>query len=233
MNRISFEEVHEKLGCILRRYGFSEARAAACAYLFAEATRDGVYTHGVARFPRLVAMIQNGSIDVEAEPKRVAHFGALERWDGCSGPGNLNAQTCMARAMELSREHGIGCVALGNTNHWMRGGSYGWQAVDAVSLKLLPSSSDSLKFLWFLREVTPLGEPDPEVWQKTSAAVESGVIAKEDYGMLLDALGLGASWSKCSNCQKEVAYFLPKDIIFMCQQCFQRSLISEDEAIDI
>jgi 3-dehydro-L-gulonate 2-dehydrogenase len=131
MNRISFEEVHEKLACVLRRHGFSDARAAACAYLFAEATCDGVYTHGVARFPRFVAMIQNGSIDVEAEPKRVAHFGALERWDGCSGPGNLNAQTCMARAMELSREHGIGCVALGNTNHWMRGGAYGWQAVGA------------------------------------------------------------------------------------------------------
>jgi 3-dehydro-L-gulonate 2-dehydrogenase len=31
----------------------------------------------------------------------------------------------------LSREHGIGCVAMGNTNHWMRGGTYGWQAADA------------------------------------------------------------------------------------------------------
>src|SRR5690606_27950141 len=27
-------------------------------------------------------------------------------------------------------ESGIGCVALANTNHWMRGGSYGWQAVE-------------------------------------------------------------------------------------------------------
>ena len=37
----------------------------------------------------------------------------------------------MARAIELSREHGIGCVAMANTNHWMRGGTYGWQAADA------------------------------------------------------------------------------------------------------
>jgi 3-dehydro-L-gulonate 2-dehydrogenase len=36
----------------------------------------------------------------------------------------------MARAIELSREHGIGCVALANTNHWMRGGTYGWQVAD-------------------------------------------------------------------------------------------------------
>ena len=30
--------------------------------------------------------------------------------------------------MVLAREHGIGCVGLRNTNHWMRGGTYGWQA---------------------------------------------------------------------------------------------------------
>ena len=61
----------------------------------------------------------------------MARFGALERWDGRSGPGNLNAYAAMERAMALSREHGVGCVALGNTNHWMRGGTYGWQAAEA------------------------------------------------------------------------------------------------------
>jgi 3-dehydro-L-gulonate 2-dehydrogenase len=30
--------------------------------------------------------------------------------------------------MKLADEYGIGCVALSNTNHWMRGGAYGWQA---------------------------------------------------------------------------------------------------------
>ena len=29
------------------------------------------------------------------------------------------------------KQHGIGAVALANTNHWMRGGTYGWQAADA------------------------------------------------------------------------------------------------------
>lgn len=131
MNRIPFEEVHEKLAEILREIGFSAVRAETCARLFAEATCDGVYTHGVARFPRFVATIRNGSVNIHAEPERVAHFGALERWDGRRGPGNLNARASMERAIALSREHGVGCVALANTNHWMRGGSYGWQAAEA------------------------------------------------------------------------------------------------------
>src|SRR5579862_5102831 len=131
MNRIPFEEVQKTLACVLRRLGFSVERAENCARLFAETTRDGVYTHGINRFPRFVATIRNGTVDVAAEPKVVARVGALERWDGRRGPGNLNALAAMDRAIALGREHGLGCIALGNTNHWMRAGTYGWQAADA------------------------------------------------------------------------------------------------------
>jgi 3-dehydro-L-gulonate 2-dehydrogenase len=131
MNRIPFEEVHATLEGVLRKLGFSAGRAQSCARLFAETTCDGVYTHGINRFPRFVATVQNGSIDVAAAPLLLAGFGALERWDGCKGPGNLNAHVCMERAMELCRVHGLGCVSLANTNHWMRGGTYGWQAAEA------------------------------------------------------------------------------------------------------
>jgi 3-dehydro-L-gulonate 2-dehydrogenase len=131
MHRIPFDEVAAQLAAILIKLGFAPERAHVCARLFAETTCDGVYTHGVNRFLRYVATIRNGSVIVDAEPARVAAHGALERWDGRRGPGNLNARAMMDRALTLSREHGIGCVALGNTNHWMRGGTYGWQAAEA------------------------------------------------------------------------------------------------------
>ena len=131
MLRIPFDEVERRLAAILRGLGFIEERALACARLFAETTCDGVYSHGVNRFARFVAMVRNGSVDPGAEPRVVAQFGATERWDGQRGPGNLNAHVAMARAIGLSCENGIGCVAMANTNHWMRGGTYGWQAADA------------------------------------------------------------------------------------------------------
>jgi 3-dehydro-L-gulonate 2-dehydrogenase len=131
MKRIPFEEVLETLAAVLRKLGFSAERAATGARLFAETTRDGVYTHGINRFPRYVAQIRAGNVVVGAEPEREHAFGALERWDGRLGPGNLNALAMMDRAMALGREHGIGCVALRNTNHWMRAGTYGWQAAEA------------------------------------------------------------------------------------------------------
>lgn len=131
MSRIPFDELHQALTAALDRQGFTAERASLCARLFAETTRDGVYSHGVLRFPRFIATIRNGSVDVHAAPIRVSALGGLERWDGRRGPGNLNAHASMDRAITLARTHGIGCVALRNTNHWMRGGAYGWQAAEA------------------------------------------------------------------------------------------------------
>jgi 3-dehydro-L-gulonate 2-dehydrogenase len=131
MLRIPYSELVAMLNCILIKVGFEREDARLCARLFAETTRDGVYSHGVNRFPRFIEMIKNGRIDVHAKPVVVLRHGAIERWDGRGGPGNLNAYASMERTIQLSREYGIGCVALANTNHWMRGGTYGWQAAEA------------------------------------------------------------------------------------------------------
>ncbi len=136
MPRIPFTQLHQTLTAILDRHGFTPDRAKLSARLIAETSRDGVYSHGVLRFPRFLATIRNGSVDVHATPIRASALGALERWDGRRGPGNLNAHASMDRAITLARAHGIGCVALRNTNHWMRGGTYGWQAADAGMIGL-------------------------------------------------------------------------------------------------
>src|ERR1700721_1417634 len=125
MNRIPFGEVQAALAGVLRKLGFADDRAETCARLFCETTRDGVYTHGVNRFSRFVAAIRAGSVNPAAEPEATARLGALERWDGHRGPGNLAAHAAMEHAIVLGIEHGVGCVALGNTNPWMGGGTYG------------------------------------------------------------------------------------------------------------
>lgn len=131
MIRIPFDEVQNRLEEVLRALGFSEERAQLSAQLFAETTCDGIYSHGVNRFARFVGMVRNGSVDPAADARVGARFGAMEQWNGQRGPGNLNAYAAMTRAVALSHEHGIGCVAMANTNHWMRGGTFGWQAADA------------------------------------------------------------------------------------------------------
>jgi 3-dehydro-L-gulonate 2-dehydrogenase len=140
MLRIPYDDLYQALERAMQHLGLRGDRAALCARLFADTTRDGVYTHGLNRFPRFAEMVANNSIDLNAEPTQVAGSNAavagaaasaIERWNGHLGPGNLNAHTCMNRAIALSRQFGLGAVALANTNHWMRGGTYGWLAADA------------------------------------------------------------------------------------------------------
>lgn len=88
----------------------------------------GVYTHGVNRFPRFIEYIQKRYINIDGEPSLQHKAGGIENWNGNLGPGILNAEFATEQCMKLADEHGIGCVALSNTNHWMRGGRYGWQA---------------------------------------------------------------------------------------------------------
>lgn len=131
MLRVPYNELYEALKNALQHLGIAPDRAALSARLFAETTRDGVYTHGLNRFPRFAEMVRNGSIDVHAEPTCTTTFGAIERWDGHRGVGNLNAYAAMQRTIALAKQNGIGTVALANTNHWMRGGTYGWLAADS------------------------------------------------------------------------------------------------------
>ena len=131
MPRVSFEALKDEFKRVLVKKGCDEATADLSAQLMAETTCDGVYSHGVNHFPRVVEYIDKGYIDLRAKPTRVDSLGAFERWNGNLGLGNVNAKLSMDRAIELARTHGIGAVGLANTNHWLRGGSYGWQAAEA------------------------------------------------------------------------------------------------------
>src|SRR5260370_40909495 len=85
MLRVSYDDLYAALHRAMQRLGLAPDRAAHCARLFAETTRDGVYTHGLNRFPRFAESIANGSVNVNAEPSRTAGMGAIERWDGHRG----------------------------------------------------------------------------------------------------------------------------------------------------
>jgi 3-dehydro-L-gulonate 2-dehydrogenase len=129
--RVPYEQMQAEFKRILLKRGFTDQKADDCATIFASNSLDGVYTHGLNRFPVFVKYIEENLIDKNAEPELGNAMGALERWEGHLGPGMLNARFCMNRATELAAEYGIGCVAIRNTNHWMRGGTYGWQAAEA------------------------------------------------------------------------------------------------------
>lgn len=127
---VPYDQLVNTFSRILIKYGFNDTKAALCATLFAKASLDGVATHGADRFPVFLNTIQKGLVKPDKEAEVMESYGFFERWNGNLGPGNINAYECMDRAIQLAKESGVGLVALQNTNHWMRAGNYGWQAVD-------------------------------------------------------------------------------------------------------
>lgn len=128
--RIFYEDMVKEFQRVLMKKGFEENDAREAAEIFASNSLAGVYSHGLNRFPRVVDYLEKGEIDPKNKATCELSLGAFERWNGHRGFGPLNARIAMNRAVELAKQYGIAVVALANNNHWMRGGTYGWQAAN-------------------------------------------------------------------------------------------------------
>lgn len=134
---IPFDTMQKTLYKLFCNYSFTEEKARLLARVYTESTLDGVNSHGINRVPLFIDYVEKGLVKIDAEAEKTESFGSIERWNGNSGPGIINATKCMNRAVALAKQHGMGMVALRNNNHWMRGGTYGWQAAESGCISIL------------------------------------------------------------------------------------------------
>lgn len=137
MLTLTSKEMKDVLFSLFKKYQFTESKARLLAEVHTENTLYGINSHGINRVPLFIEYLKKGMIHVDAEAEKVEAFGNIERWDGNFGPGIVNAVKCTNRAVALAKENGMGLVALRNTNHWMRGGYYGWQAANKDCISIL------------------------------------------------------------------------------------------------
>lgn len=135
--RVDYFVMKSEFERVLEKHGLGGEDGELCARLFASSSLDGVYSHGLNRFPSFIRSIESGIVDVEKRAVKTLSLGALERWDGRRGPGPLNAAAATMRAVELARQYTVGVVGLSNTNHWMRAGSYGIMAAESECIGIM------------------------------------------------------------------------------------------------
>lgn len=148
MIEIALEQLRSTLERALLRAGVPAPEASICARVHSESTRDGVASHGVGRIPRLIEFIQRGWVDPRAKPSLVQALSTLEVYDAGFGLGVPNALFATERAMALAATHGLGTVALRDTSHWMRGGSYAWHAVERGFAAIMWTNTESVMPAW-------------------------------------------------------------------------------------
>ena len=146
--RVPFEQVKETIKKAFLNVGLTEEQAEECAKIHTQSSCDGVYSHGLNRVPRFCDYVKKGWVNPKSTPQLVKARGAAEHYDGGLGIGILNAEFCMKRAVALAKEHGIGMVALRNTTHWMRGGTYAWQAASEGFMGMCWINTESCMPLW-------------------------------------------------------------------------------------
>ncbi len=146
--RIAFAEVKKTIKEALLHVGMSEEQAETCSQIMTESNADGIESHGLNRVPRLIDYIKKGWVNLSGSIELVGAKGAVENYDGHMGLGIINALHCSDRAVALAAEHGIGCVALKNTTHWMRGGTYAWRMAEAGYMGICWTNTESCMPLW-------------------------------------------------------------------------------------
>ena len=133
---VQYEEAVKRMARGLERF-LNAQDAKRFAEIFAGNSLDGVYSHGMNRYPRYLSDMESGLCDAKVtQAERVSGLGGLEVWDAHFGVGPLIAQQMAERAIELAKTHGIACVALRNNSHWLRAGRYGLMMADAGMMGL-------------------------------------------------------------------------------------------------
>ena len=81
----------------------------------------GVTSHGLVRLPVYLGNLKDGLVDARAEPALVADAPAVALVDGKRAMGQVASKFGMDLAIARAREHGIGAVAVRNSNHFGAG----------------------------------------------------------------------------------------------------------------
>jgi uncharacterized oxidoreductase len=121
----------ELLTLILESAGAEPERARVCAEHLVSANLKGHDSHGVGMAPSYVSWIKAGKLHPNARPKVISDRGAVMVVDGQFGLGAPVARETIDMAIARAKQIGIACVALRNSCHIGRIGTYGEQCADA------------------------------------------------------------------------------------------------------
>lgn len=90
----------------------------------------GVESHGVQYASRYVRGLARGLINPTPQVNLVRQFGGIAVMDADNGFGFVSARKGMGKAVELAAEHGIGAVAVRNSNHFGPAAFYAMLALE-------------------------------------------------------------------------------------------------------
>lgn len=112
----SVDRLREWTSGVLQRAGLLQSSSDVVADLLVYSQRRGVLSHGLNLLEPYVERIINGGTNPDPHP-RITGAGAVRTVDGDGGIGGAACVAASDEAAALAEQHGIGMVAVRNTNH--------------------------------------------------------------------------------------------------------------------
>jgi L-2-hydroxycarboxylate dehydrogenase (NAD+) len=119
---------------LVEQLGTPSDIAADVAEVLVASDRRGIASHGTARLPNYIALIEAGVMDPAARPVVDGGRPALTRFDARNGWGHHAGRIAVDAAIEAAGELGLAAATVRNTNHF---GIAGWYALRAAAVGLI------------------------------------------------------------------------------------------------
>jgi uncharacterized oxidoreductase len=131
MPKFTPQSLHALTSLVVTRMGSGREETQEVADHLVRANLSGHDSHGVGMLPAYVRLLQDGLLVPNQTPYTVADAGALLVIDARRGFGQRMAADAVRRAIERARETGACVLALRNSSHVGRIGTYGELATRA------------------------------------------------------------------------------------------------------
>ena len=89
----------------------------------------GIRSHGIARLPKLLGLLEDGAINSNPKMTFKAVSDTTGVYDADNGPGPAASSCAMDEALAMAERHGTGFVAVKNSNHFGFPGYYARKAM--------------------------------------------------------------------------------------------------------
>jgi len=123
---VQAEKLRAWTEALVRRVGTPPDIAADVAEILLASDLRGIASHGTARLPQYVKLVEAGVMDPTARPVKEKGKPALARFDGNNGWGHHAARVATEDAIGRAKEIGAAISVVRNTNHY---GIAGWYAM--------------------------------------------------------------------------------------------------------
>lgn len=145
---VSHEQLRDFGADCYQAMGVPEDAARLVADTLVQADLWGHQSHGVMRIFWYAARIKSGATKIDAAPQAEAGLGALATMDGQGGLGQVTAHAAMTHAIDLSKQHGIGAVAVRNSGHFGTAMYFTKMAADAGCVGFLSTNASPAMAPW-------------------------------------------------------------------------------------